>query len=125
MATLVLPKREFGEVIRAVRDELGITPVTQLPSPTFVNQLGEVDLGDYHRGIPRRGYLARRCPATIAEFNASDAKHLEMLYRELSRIYHSYIPDEFLDAKQKYDEERDEKRDEEQGSASTSVTVTH
>ena len=33
--------------------------------------------------------------------------------------------DEFLDAKQKYDEERDEKSDEEQGSASTLITVTH
>jgi hypothetical protein len=30
-------------------------------------------------------------------------------------------PDEFLDAKQKYDEERDEDRE----SASTSITVTH
>jgi hypothetical protein len=41
--------------------------------------------------------LARRYPATIAEFDASDAKHLEMLYRELSRIYHNYIPEEYRD----------------------------
>lgn len=96
VATLVLPQREFGVVIRAIREELGITPVTRLPSPDFVSRLGNVDLGSYPRGIPRQGFLAKKYPK-IAEFSASDPQHLEMLYRELSRIYHRYIPTGYRD----------------------------
>ena len=40
--------------------------------------------------------MAKKYPK-ITKFNASDPKHLEMLYHELSQIYHRYIPEEYRD----------------------------
>ena len=57
VAEFVVPREAFGEAIRGVRDRLGITPVTRLPSPGFVNRLGGVDLSNYPPVVPKRGHL--------------------------------------------------------------------